>query len=148
MIPPLVIGYGNTLRGDDGAGVAAALRVREVVPHVDVLVVHELQPELVETLSQRRCVIFLDAVTGADALVCTPLDSSSSPSPVDSHLFTPAQLIALSRSLYGRAPKSVFLVGIPASDFSYTEGISPASRKYIEECVETVRRLADASLPG
>ena len=145
MMPPLVIGYGNTLRGDDGAGVVAARRVRALIPDVDVLVVHELQPELVETISQRQSVIFLDAATGVEKLVCATIDSSTSVPPMNSHLFTPAQLLALSQSLYGRAPGSVHLIGIPASDFSYSEEISPLSEKFVDECVALVAQLVSAS---
>ncbi len=51
--PVLVIGYGNALRGDDGAGPAAAAALRDQLPLriADVRFFHQLLPELSEVLS-------------------------------------------------------------------------------------------------
>lgn len=141
MIPPLVVGYGNTLRGDDAAGVIAAELIRERLPAIDVIVVHDIQPELAEALLQRPLVIFLDAAEGIERIVCTSLDASAPVPPVESHLFSPSQIIALCGSLYGSVPQKVFLIGIPAYDFSYAEEISELTATAIEESVEVVCRL-------
>jgi len=58
----LIIGYGNTLRGDDGAGP----RVAEVVagwslPNVRAISAAQLTPELAEALAGAEVVIFVDA---------------------------------------------------------------------------------------
>ncbi len=147
MIPPLVIGYGNTLRGDDAAGVVAAQRVRETIPEVDVLIVHDIQPEIAESLSHRHLVIFLDAAAGTDELVCTSIGNTVPVPPVDSHLFSPSQLLALCNSLYGTVPEHVYLVGIPATDFSFTERVSAATQAAIDQSVTVVRRLVDGWTP-
>ena len=147
MIPPLIIGYGNTLRGDDGAGVIAAQRVRETIPGVDVLIVHDIQPEVAESLTPRQLVIFLDAAAGTESLVCTTIDASAPVPPVESHLFSPPQLLVLCKSLYGVIPESVYLIGIPASNFAYSEELSPPTAHSIDECVALVRKLIEASAP-
>ena len=61
MTEILVIGYGNTLRSDDGAGQRVAELVAEwKLPNVRSLPVHQLTPELAEPISQAELVIFVD----------------------------------------------------------------------------------------
>ena len=143
MIPPLVVGYGNTLRGDDAAGVIAAELVRERLPGVDVVVVHDIQPELAEALTRRPLVIFLDAAEGIEELVCATIDTSAPVPPVQSHLFSPSQILALCSSLYGSIPPKVYIVGIPAHDFSYAQEISALTAVAIEESVDVVGKLIE-----
>lgn len=62
-IPPiLVLGYGNTLRSDDGVGyrVAAAVH-RWHVPDVEGYTCHQLTPDLAAEIAPRQRVIFVDA---------------------------------------------------------------------------------------
>ena len=70
----LVIGYGNALRGDDGAGPCAARLFGErcaAQPGPDdtqsrALALHQLLPELVDDLAQAARVVFLDAYPAND----------------------------------------------------------------------------------
>src|SRR5512136_1175751 len=59
----LVVGYGNPLRGDDGAGWQAAERLEALLPpaQVNVLIRHQLTPELAEPSSRAELVILIDA---------------------------------------------------------------------------------------
>jgi Ni,Fe-hydrogenase maturation factor len=59
----LVIGYGNTLRRDDGVGVrvAEAVAADPRFAHVRVLAVHQLTPELALDIGSASLVIFVDA---------------------------------------------------------------------------------------
>lgn len=141
MTPPLIIGYGNMLRGDDGAGVQAAELAREQIAGVDVLTVHELQPELAESIADRETVIFVDASAGTDILYCTQLGFGVPIDPVRSHMLTPTQLLVLCLRLYGRAPETVYLIGIPASDFGYGEELSAKTAAFLEPCVHLIDRL-------
>ena len=53
--PALVIGYGNTLRGDDAVGPRAAAAVHGGgLPGVDALAVAQLTPVLAEPLAAAR----------------------------------------------------------------------------------------------
>ncbi|MGF1587982.1 MAG: hydrogenase maturation protease [Pleurocapsa sp.] len=62
----LVIGYGNTLRSDDGAGQSAANQIAAWgLPNVRSLAVHQLTPELAEDIANADTVIFVDAVISA-----------------------------------------------------------------------------------
>jgi len=59
----LIIGYGNTLRGDDGFGWRAAeqLAASHSIGDVEVQTQHQLTPELAQTMSEADTVVFLDA---------------------------------------------------------------------------------------
>src|SRR5947207_2352820 len=59
----LIIGYGSSLRGDDGAGSIAAELLAERFKENDVQVrrCHQLVPELAEPISCAEVVIFVDA---------------------------------------------------------------------------------------
>src|ERR1043166_1662215 len=59
----LVIGYGNTLRRDDGAGPAVASRLarRFQFTRCRCTTAHQLAPELAHDLLQTRRVLFIDA---------------------------------------------------------------------------------------
>ncbi len=141
MTPPLIIGYGNMLRGDDGAGVHAAELARKEIVGIDVLTVHELQPELAETIADRDTVIFIDASAGTDILYCAQVGFGIPIDPIRSHMLTPTQLLLLCLRLYGRAPETVYLIGIPANDFAFGESLSARTASFLEPCVHLIDRL-------
>jgi hydrogenase maturation protease len=132
----LVIGYGNTLRGDDGAGVAAAKRIAERFPQVDVMTVHQLQPELAETITWYDTVFFIDASVSVREIQITALAPEQEPRPGGTHATTPAMLVALSSELYSRRPDNVFLGAVPASVCDHGESFSSLTAKKVEECVD------------
>src|SRR6202142_4622768 len=58
----LVIGYGNSLRCDDGVGPKVAEAVEALhLPEVRTLVCQQLSPEHAEPISKVRTAIFVDA---------------------------------------------------------------------------------------
>ena len=65
----LVIGYGNVLRGDDGAGFLTAELLRDKLrdPDIEILSQHQLLPELMEPISRAARVIFIDATVSGRA---------------------------------------------------------------------------------
>jgi Ni,Fe-hydrogenase maturation factor len=68
MTEILIIGYGNTLRGDDGAGQRVAEMVSEWgLDEVRSLSVHQLTPELAEPISTAKLAIFVDAYPDTDS---------------------------------------------------------------------------------
>ena len=98
----LVIGYGNPLRGDDGIGRVIAEHIAETLrpEAIDVVVAHQLTPELTEPISRSGLVIFVDAavhlpteLTPAGRIVIP--EAASLPSPVAALLgtATPLQML-------------------------------------------------------
>lgn len=134
----LIIGYGNALRGDDGAGRTAAELLRERVqgPNVEVLSLQQLTPELMEPISRARQVKFIDAsvVGKAEGFLCIPLR----PAPACSrftHQVTPETLLAGAQSLYGRTPEAT-LYTIRGLSFDIGEELTPSVRRAVEALVE------------
>lgn len=138
----LVIGYGNELRSDDGAGVWAATRLGARFPQSRVIVVQQLSPELADEIAAAAQVVFLDAyaASGADAPLRVErirgddaADIAEAASTLGHH-GDPARLVGLAERLYGRAP-DVWVVGIPAFCFAAGETISPATMRMVDQAV-------------
>lgn len=134
----LLIGYGNTLRGDDGAGIYAAERAAQRFPGLDLLTVHELHPDLAETMSRYREVIFLDAGVEGSRLRADAVEPAADPLPGGSHSHSPATLLSLCGYLYGRTPERSLLIAIPGQTFDFGEQLSPFTEKMVEQAIEEV----------
>lgn len=143
MTRRLLVGYGNTLRSDDGAGVRAAEELHRRLPGSDLLLRQELQLELAETMAAYDDVFFLDASgTGSREVELSPVTPEETVLNTGSHTCTPGALLALCRSLYGRQPARATLVTIPAETFAFGETLSPLSRRMVAACVERVLEMA------
>lgn len=141
--PVLVIGYGNVLRGDDGAGPAAAQALREKLPPqtAEVLSVHQLLPELSERLSRSGLAIFIDADWSVPAgqVRQKALTAGIDGDKVIGHHQSPQNLLNMAGQLYGRAPPAI-LFNVGAASFGYQEGLSTPVRRAIPKLVREVVR--------
>lgn len=141
--PPrrLVIGYGNDLRGDDGAGRAAADALAALhLPGVTVLSVHQLTPELAPLLADAGMVVFLDASAGTDGTVSLTRLTPGVTGELPGHFAAPEFLLLLTHEVYGRAPRS-WLITIPAEHFTLGAPFSARARAGIATAVEMTRQL-------
>ncbi|MDM7938144.1 MAG: hydrogenase maturation protease [Cyanobium sp. CZS 48M] len=107
--PDLLIGWGNSLRQDDGVGLAIAEQVQGWNrPGLKVLAIPQLTPELAPQLADAARVLFVDAALAAGCpapgwtLEQLPRRSPG-PQPL-SHHASPGALLQLAGSLYGRTP--------------------------------------------
>src|SRR5262245_21857677 len=124
MTRALLIGYGNSLRGDDGVGPqVVALCGREIL-EVETLVVQQLTPELAEPISRSSAVVFVDAeVTQQPGTVrVTELSLDRSADVPVSHHFSPLTLLEMALGLYERCPPA-WLVTIGGTHFEMGEGL-------------------------
>jgi hydrogenase maturation protease len=96
MKRPLIIGYGNRLREDDGVGPRAAELVeRSVAPGVArIIECHQLTPELAPEVEDAALVIFLDAALAQQPGEITFADVRKAESSAWSHHLTPPQLLS------------------------------------------------------
>jgi len=139
----LVIGYGNPLRGDDGFGGLAASYVEErQIPGLEVIVSHQLNPELAALLAESGHAIFLDAVAGDEpgTLRATPVehcDLSSS----GMHHFEPGNLLALAQAIYGQAPRAT-LITATARSFHHGPEICAEVRQAAAKAAEAIASAA------
>ena len=138
----LVLGYGNELRRDDGAGPAVARAVaRASWPGVEAEAAHQLLPEHSVRVAAADRVVFVDAaVEGGGEVLCRPLEPAHDMGHVVGHACDPAGLLALARHVHGRVPQA-WLVTIPARDLAFGEGLSPEVEAAVASAVEAIRRL-------
>jgi hydrogenase maturation protease len=140
----LVIGYGNTLRGDDAAGIQAAELVAKRHPEIECVCMHQLMPELAEQIAESDIVIFFDAdenVTQPNVRLVEPSVEAEQPR---THFISPESLLSLSQQLYQRMPSKAYVIGISASQFEFSEELSESTKKSVEESVI----LAESLLPS
>lgn len=144
----LVIGYGNTLRSDDGAGpfVARALEAR-VPAGTRVLDAHQLTPEMAIDISVATRVVFVDAIdaTGESAPQesgprVSRLEPEPGADPLNPHASDPGSLLWLAKTLFGGAPEA-WLVAIPGAEFGFGETLSPGAARASADAIAQVEAL-------
>ena len=141
MMDPLIIGYGNPLRGDDGFGFRAAERIP------GAMAVHQLTPELMEPIARAARVIFLDA--GFEGLPGNIRRRAVEPKPAGggfSHYATPESLLAGARELYGRSPAGI-LITVCGADFSLSDELSPPVESALHAIVAELGRRQGSHSP-
>jgi hydrogenase maturation protease len=135
-----VIGYGNTLRRDDGVGPRVADAVAALaLPGVRALACPLLTPELADPVSRARVVIFVDAAVDAPREVQLRKLAPAGSSQVMAHAASPATLLALARDVFGHAPEAWWLT-IPVEDLGMGEELSPLAQRGLEMAVEAIKK--------
>jgi hydrogenase maturation protease len=133
----LVIGYGNDLRCDDGAGRAVADRIEAMnLPEVEVRSVMQLTPELALDIARAQRVFFVDAsVDVSETTIChvdaRPLEASLS------HHNTPGSLLEMTASV-GRAPADAFTIEIPVTELGLGMELTPATELGVDAAVSMI----------
>jgi hydrogenase maturation protease len=138
----LVLGYGNTLRSDDGVGPKVAEAVAALnLPGVRALACGLLTPELADPIAQAARVIFVDAAVDAPREVqlrpLAPADSSQ----IMAHAANPRTLLALARDVFGHAPPAWWLT-IPVENLGIGEDFSLLAERGFATALETIRTAA------
>lgn len=118
----LVVGIGNELRTDDGVG-ARIVRDLPDRPGVETAVVHQLTPDLVETLGRAGRVLFVDAHARDTRLALSPLSGTAVGGGIG-HALAPQALIAWTAATCGRAPEG-WLLSVPARSFAVGDALTP-----------------------
>ena len=139
----LVIGIGNALRSDDGfAWHVAGELARQPSDNLRILKVHQLTPELAEAVSEADLAVFVDAgahgVPGT--LTCDPVTTAEADLRF-SHDVTPATLLQIAATLYGRQPQT-FLLCVAGTVIEHGETLSAEMARAVPEAVMKVREIA------
>lgn len=137
----LVVGYGNSLRGDDGIGWHAA-RLLASDPRLAgarVLAQHQLVPELAVEVSRAALVVLVDAAADGDpgAVLVRRVQPRRTDPATWSHHLDPESLAGLAKDLYGAVPPIV-LVSVAAGSFAGGDRLSGALERALPEVVEAV----------
>jgi hydrogenase maturation protease len=142
----LVIGWGNPLRGDDGAGVAVAEALLQR-PRAgrEVLAVHQLTPELALAVAGAERVFFVDArVERLDEGICSErVMAEADGGGLSTHAGTPQALLHLAACLYDAHPEA-WLFSIPARQLDVGAACSAGCRAWIEQVVREIEDRTEA----
>jgi hydrogenase maturation protease len=140
----LVIGFGNPLRGDDGAGWHAAEQLAKIndFDHIEILTCHQLTPELAEPISRAARVIFIDASANGPSgkISCQHVEPAAVTATSFSHECDPSSLLAIAQSLYGRHSEAVLLT-IGGDTFDHKESLSPVVLDAMPALLQKAREL-------
>ena len=141
----LVIGYGNTLRRDDGVGPKVAEAVAALnLPGVQAIAVAQLTPELAEPISQVHVVIFVDAAVDAPREVQLRELTPSEANQLSAHSVAPRTVLALARDVFGYSPKAWWLT-IPAEDLGYGEEMSESAKAGFQIALKHIQVLTSSA---
>lgn len=138
----IVIGVGNTMRGDDGAGILVARALSARLPHATAVFESDGDgARIVEWLGQCDAAVVVDACSSGERPgVVHTFDCSRNPLPsvfsrYSTHTFGLAEAIELARTL-GQLPPHAIVVGIEGSTFSLGSDVTPPVRAAVTRVVE------------
>jgi len=135
----LVIGYGNTLRGDDGVGPRVAETLEAMhLPGVKTLICQQLSPEHAAPISLADKVIFVDAAVDAPTEVQFRRLEPNDTSQLMAHAADPRTMLALSRDVFGHIPQAWWLT-IPAERMEFCETLSPKAKLGFAEAMDRIQ---------
>ena len=141
----LVIGYGNTLRGDDGVGPKVAEAIAALnLPGVQTLACPLLTPELADPISQAEKVIFVDAAVDAPKEVQWRRLEPNESSQIMAHAADPRTMLALARDVFGHVPEAWWLT-IPAVELGFQEEFSTAVQRDFLVAVKKIQTFCGAA---
>jgi hydrogenase maturation protease len=147
----LVVGYGNSLRSDDGVGWHAAGRLAADprLAGARVLARHQLVPELAVDVATASLVVLVDAATGGDpGSILVRLVRPCRPAPgAFTHHLDPESLAGLAESLYGTAPQ-VVLVGVGPGSLAPGDHLSEVVAQVLPDLVEVVVAVVSGRVPA
>ncbi len=154
----LIIGYGNSLRRDDGAGLllAEALFARRHAAGlpVDLITAHQLAPEMAVDIAESRAgvVLFVDTVVtppsppdegeterGFRTAQLVPIDPLAASATLGHHL-NPATLLLYAAQLYAAHP-AAWLLQTPGYDLNHGEGLSALAQAAVDDALAGAETL-------
>jgi len=144
-----VIGVGNRDRGDDGAGLALARRLKERAPAADVRECARGGFELLELWRGAEQVVVVDAArAGGRPGAVRRFEAQRTPLPAglasgSSHGAGVAEAIELARSL-GELPGRVVVYAVEARGFRHGAALSPPVRRAVERLEARLLRVLAA----
>lgn len=140
----LIIGYGNTLRGDDGVG----YKIAEIIEqwnfdNITSFAIHQLTPDLADNIAKVDTVIFIDAVPITDINQAKLEITTISGNPKSNHLAhhnNPEQLLSLTEAIYQKSPIAYWIL-VPALNFNFSEELSTITQKYVSITLEKIKDM-------
>ncbi len=139
----LILACGNTLRGDDGVGPWLAAWAEErfaAEPAVRVIARHQWTPDLAEDVAHAEAVIFIDCAVDAapGAVRLARVEEAPVQAGLATHHVGGAELLALTRELYGSLPGSALQLTVGAGSTEMGETFSGAVSDALPSACKTL----------
>lgn len=140
-----VIGIGNLLRADDGAGIHAARRLRDERPDLEVVDLPAVGVEILEFMRGRDSVVIVDAIkTGAEPgkIHRIALEELGPTRPASSHDLGLYGILRLGRQLYGdEMPEKLVLLAVEGEDLdSFSSDLTRKVQSAVPKLIEEIRK--------
>jgi hydrogenase maturation protease len=143
----LIVGYGNSLRTDDGVGPAVAARLvgDPRLAGADIRCEHQLTPELALDASQASLLVLVDAAEGEapGQVSMRRLAPSVDSGTAWTHHLDPSGLVGLARELWGTAPP-VIIVSIGPASLELGETLSDVVAPAVTRAADLVATIVEA----
>lgn len=140
----LIVGYGNSLRSDDGVGVAVAEALAEQYrddADVRVMAAIQLTPELASDIADAQHVLFVDAAAeGRPGTIQKFPITAGDTGQLQTHHCTPGALLHLADQLYDRAADAMLLT-ISAESFEPGPKLSSPVEERVPDAIALAKRL-------
>ena len=138
----LIIGYGSTLRRDDGVGFMVAEALMDLAPDGNIIARHQLTPDLADEVSRADEVVFIDASadTPAGEIQSCPVTPKGENWGAFVHEMSPEVLMDCVKDVYGKTPPAR-LIKIGGEDFGIGEGLTPPVAAAMQAVVQELRGM-------
>jgi len=144
MRPLLIIGYGNSLRSDDGLGWHVTQELLRTIDSagVEVISCGQLTADLAEPISRAGQVLFIDIARSGPPreVICQRVNPTPRTAPF-LHQLSPEGLLGITRVLFGACPEAN-LFSVAGHCFEFGDYVSsqvadcmPALISRIKECI-------------
>ena len=139
----LILACGNTLRGDDGVGpwLADWAEIRFAAdPAIRIISRQQWTPELAEEIAASEAVLFIDCAIDSPpgSVRLQPVQPAAPAQGLATHHQGAAELLGLSRDLYGSLPLHSQLITIGAGSTHLGEAFSPAVTAALPEACRLI----------
>ncbi|MCX8070546.1 MAG: hydrogenase maturation protease [Thermodesulfovibrionales bacterium] len=142
--PVALVGYGNTLRGDDGAGIEAARLTKTLSKGLPITLFEyqQLTIDLACILKEFEKIVFFDCSINIPygTYLISPLTMRLDTPHSMSHHIIPSDLLFCIKTLYGKEPEGL-LCQIGGKDFEYGASLKGEILNAIRECANKVVQI-------
>ena len=137
----LVIGYGNPLRCDDGAGVFVADELlKENIPGIQVITAHQLHVELLEEAIKYEKVILVDAGEQEGGVLLRKVAPGTETPVTSSHHLGPELFYGLAQKIYNKK-LDLYVCSIKGENFEVGDKLSPPTLLRAKKALSLIASL-------
>jgi hydrogenase maturation protease len=133
-----IVGIGNTLRSDDGAGAYAGHLLEEKkIPGVTVIITQQLDIAMAAELATFDQVIFIDAAIHEEGISFQPLTAANNSPQSFAHHINAAMLVSLAKQLYNTATQ-FYVCAIRAKNFEMGNELSEKTLQHTQKAAAII----------